>query len=68
MSKRSRNRGIVALVFSPAPIPLIAPESRSSVERAPAAGDELAEVGVEPGRVLVVPDVEIVHEQEVDRR
>src|SRR5271157_69158 len=36
-------------------------------ERAPAAGDQLSKVSVQPGGILVIPAVQVVDEQKVDR-
>ena len=68
MSKRSRNRGIDSRRIQPGADALDRPGVAQFRERPPAAGDELTEIGLERGGIFVVPDVEIVHEQKVDRR
>src|SRR5208283_4888427 len=63
MSKRSRNR---FLDIQSGADPLDRAGIAQFLERPPAAGGELAEIGVNVGRTSVAPGVEIVDQQEID--
>ena len=67
MSKRSRNRGNGPRRIQTGADALDRAGVPQLHERAPAAGDELVEIRVEPGRILVIPNVQIMHEEKVDR-